>query len=58
MSERGLEAAEEDVVEQQTLVVEDDEGAGPPASHDSDEVDPADRADQERTVALDEDEYR
>lgn len=58
MSERDLEAAEEDVAEQRAPVLDEDDDDEPSAAHDSDESDPADRAEQERSVALDEDEYR
>jgi hypothetical protein len=62
MSEHRLEAPiespEEDVAEQDALVDPDEDGAERNHSDDSVEVDPADRADQERTVSLDEDEYR
>jgi hypothetical protein len=61
MSEHDLEAPEDDVTEQQTPASETDldEEAVVTGSHDSDEVDPADRAEQEQPVVLDDDdEYR
>jgi hypothetical protein len=60
MSEHDLEAPEDDVAEQQTPAAETDldEEAVVTGSHDSDEVDPADRADQEQPVEQDDDEYR
>jgi hypothetical protein len=61
MSERDLEAPDEDVVEQSTPTLDTDEEAEPeadPPPVESLEVDPADHAEQERTVPLEEDEYR
>jgi hypothetical protein len=65
MSERDLEAPEADTIEQDAEVVpEDAEGESEPgaADHaDSEvplEVDPADRAEQERSVGVADDEYR
>jgi hypothetical protein len=65
MSERDLEAPEADTIEQDTEVVpEDAEGESEPgaADHaDSEvplEVDPADRAEQERSVGVADDDYR
>jgi hypothetical protein len=58
MSDHGIETPEDDAAEQEALL--DPEGVAEPPDHrdDSLEVDPADRADQERTVDLDDDEYR
>lgn len=60
MSEHDLEAPDEDVAEQQAATADTDdvEDSVVTGSHDSDEVDPADRAEQEQAVALDDDEYR
>jgi hypothetical protein len=62
MSEHRLEAPiegpEDDVAEQDALVDPDEEGDPAEPREGSLEVDPADRADQERTVSLDDDEYR
>jgi hypothetical protein len=63
MSERDIEAPDEDAAEQAAAVDPelDDEFAPPDATdHEqgSIELDPADRAEQEREVPLGEDEYR
>jgi hypothetical protein len=54
MTERSFEASEDDVAEQQTVEQEDE----PAGTDGSDEMDPADRAEQERVVEADDDEYR
>ncbi|MDQ1614449.1 MAG: hypothetical protein QOJ60_388 [Actinomycetota bacterium] len=56
MTERSFEASEDDAAEQQADVVEHEDE--PTATDGSDEVDPADRAEQERVVEADDDEYR
>jgi hypothetical protein len=56
--ESPIESPEDDVAEQGVLVTPDDEGGERDHGDDSLEVDPADRADQERSVGLGDDEYR
>jgi len=56
--ETSIESPEDDVAEQDALATYDDEDGGEPGQSDSLEVDPADRADQERAVRLGDDEYR
>jgi len=65
MSERDLEAPEADTIEQNAEVVPDDAEAEsePGAADHADaevplEVDPADRAEQERSVGVADDDYR
>ena len=64
MSERDLEAPEADAAEQAAAVVDDESDAediyagDEPAGEVPYEVDPADRADQQRSVGLGDDEYR
>ena len=64
MSERDLEAAEADAIEQDAPVVADDEeDAELGAAENTDtevpiEVDPADLAEQQRSAGLDDDDYR
>ena len=63
MSEHGLEAPEADAIEQDAEVVTDDteDDAGDPDLTDTEvpvEVDPADRAEQQRSVGIADDEYR
>jgi hypothetical protein len=64
MSERDLEAPEADTIEQDAEVVPDDtEVESEPGEADADaevplEVDPADRAEQERSVGVADDDYR
>jgi hypothetical protein len=58
MTERGLETPEDDALERAAAADPEDDGAPPDHEHDSLEVDPADRADQDREIALDDDEYR
>ena len=64
MSEHGLEAPEADAIEQDAEVVAEDPDADPgdPDPADAEvpvEVDPADRAEQQRSVgSADDDEYR
>lgn len=64
MTERDLEAPDEDALEQAAAVeadtddADDPEAAGGDPDHGSIEVDPADRAEQDREVRAGEDEYR
>jgi hypothetical protein len=65
MSERDLEAPEADTIEQEAEVVPEDGGgeSEPGAADPADaevplEVDPADRAEQERSVGVADDDYR
>jgi hypothetical protein len=63
MSERDLEAPEADTIEQDAEVVPDDPEVEPGAADPADaevplEVDPADRAEQERSVGVADDDYR
>ena len=64
MSERDLEAPEADAAEQVAAVVDDESDADDIYADDESpddvpfEVDPADRADQQRSVGLGDDEYR
>ena len=62
MSEHHLEAPEADAAEQDALVTADDADTDADTDDDggdlSDEVDPADRAEQQRGVGLGDDEYR
>jgi hypothetical protein len=64
MSERDLEAPEADTIEQNAAVVPDDSESAPGEPDPADaevplEVDPADRAEQQRSVgAADDDDYR
>jgi hypothetical protein len=63
MSEHGLEAPEADAIEQDAEVVADDPEADPGDADLADaevpvDVDPADLAEQQRSVGLGDDEYR
>jgi hypothetical protein len=60
MSEHHLEAPEADAAEQDALVTADDadDDTNADGGDLSDEVDPADRAEQQRDVGLGDDEYR
>jgi hypothetical protein len=64
MSERDLEAPEADAAEQRVAVVDDESDADDSDAGDGAEsevpyeVDPADRAEQQRSVGLGDDEYR
>ena len=58
MSEHHLEAPEADAAEQDALVTADDDDTDDDRSDLSDEVDPADRAEQQRGVGPGDDEYR
>jgi hypothetical protein len=58
MSEHHLEAPEADAAEQDALVTADDADTDADGGDLSDEVDPADRAEQQRGVGLGDDEYR
>ena len=59
MSERDLEVPEADAAEQDAVVVDDEVSSGDEDLSDVPvEVDPADRAEQLRSVVSDEDDYR
>ena len=53
-----IESPEDDVAEQGALVDPEDDGDPPDHSDGSLEVDPADRAEQDRTVSRGDDDYR